>query len=227
MYNYLELVNSVNRRLNEVPLTNINFADAQGIHADIKSYVNESISRINIEQFEWPFNHVSVDLVLTPNQVKYPLPADVKTVAYDTFILKGDPTLNVESRKLSVLDYEEHLEKTLDWEINPAEHASVPKQVFRDRGLSFGVLPAPVEAYTIRYEYYRQPVDLSNWDDVPTVPENFKWVILEGALYNAYMFKGDLEAASTSNALFDRGLRDMRKLYINRYEYVRSPMLGG
>lgn len=227
MYNYLELVNSVARRLNEVELTNTNFGDARGFHADIKSYVSEAINRVNTEQFEWPFNHVTELLVLTPNQVKYPLPEDTKSVAYDTFILQGDSTLSVRTARLKILDYEEHLEKTPDWEVNPENHAGIPRYVFRPRDLSFGILPAPKEAYTLRYEYYRLPNTLMDWDDIPTIPERFKWVILEGALYYAYLFKGDLDAAAASDQKFVSGLKDMRKLYINRYEYVNSNVLGG
>lgn len=227
MYNFLDLVNGVAKRMNETPLTNTNFTTVRGFHSDIKSYINEVVTRINTEQWEWPFNHQYVNLTLTANQVKYPLPSDAKTVAYDTFVLKGDTSLNVRSAKLEVVDYEQHLEKTLDWELTPSTYAAVPRYVFRARDLSFGILPAPKEPYEIRYEYYTLPEPLENWDDVPTIPERFRWVILEGALYNAYMFKGDLEAASTSNALFDKGLKDMRKLYINRYEHVRSSVIGG
>lgn len=227
MYNFLGMVNDVAKRLNEVELTNVSFPSVRGFHSDIKSYVNESLNRINIEQYEWPFNHVTETLTLTPNQVKYPLPLDAKTVAYDTFVIKGDPLLNVRSSKLAVLDYEDHLEHTLDWELDPATHAAVPRHVFRGRDLSFGVVPAPREAYELRYEYYRLPDPLENWDDVPTIPERFRWVILGGALYSAYMFKGDIEAAATSNGLFGKGVADMRKLYINRYEYVRSTTIRG
>lgn len=226
MYNFLELTNNVAKRLNEVPLTSINFGDATGFHADIKSYINQTISRINMEEFEWPFNHVTVSLTLTPNQVKYPYPADAKTIAFDTFILKGDPVLNVKSRKLLVLDYEEHLEKSLDMEIRPDVYADYPTKVFRGRDLTFGVLPAPDQAYDIRYEYYRLPTDLEDWDDVPTIPEHYKWVIQEGAMYYAYMFRGDTEQAAVSNTMFTNALADMRKLYINRYEYARSTMIG-
>lgn len=227
LYNFLELTNNVARRLNEVPLTSTNFGDASGFHADIKSYINQTINRINMEEFEWPFNHTTVTLTLTPNQVKYPYPTDAKTVAFDSFILKGDTTLNVDSRKLEILDYEEHLQNSLDMEVRPEDYADYPKQVFRARDLTFGLLPAPDQAYEVRYEYYKLPVELSSWDDIPTIPEHFKWVIQEGAMYYAYMFRGDTEQAAVSNNMFIEGVKDMRRLYINRYEYVRSSMIGG
>lgn len=46
-YNYLNLVNEINRRLNEVELTSSNFATASGFYANIKDSVNSSIRDIN------------------------------------------------------------------------------------------------------------------------------------------------------------------------------------
>lgn len=225
MYNYLELVNDVNRRLNEVPLTSSNFASASGFYADVKGYVNSAINRINREQFEWPFNHVTYTQVLTPNQSKYSYPSGVKSVAFDTFVLKGDSSLNVDSKRLRVLDYEQYLHEYADYEFNPDDHKDSPEFIVRNRDLSFTVAPPPDKAYEIRYEYYSFPTDLEDWDDVPTIPEQFKWVILEGAMYHAYMFRGGLEEASVSNQLFQAGLKDMRTLYINRTEYARSTVI--
>jgi hypothetical protein len=224
-YNYLELVNDVNRRLNEVPLTSSNFASAVGFYADVKGYVNSALNRINREEFEWPFNHTTYTQTLTVNQSKYSYRPDAKSVAFDTFRLKGSDALNVTSKKLRVMDYEEYLNTYSDYEFNPADYADSTQYVIRNRDLSFTLAPPPDQAYEVVYEYYRLPVDLSNWDDVPTVPEQFRWVILEGAMYHAYMFRGAIEEASVSNQLFQSGLKDMRKLYINRTEYARSTVI--
>ena len=53
-YNYLGLVNEVNRRLNEVELTSSNFASASGFYAQVKDSVNASIQEIDQEYPEWP-----------------------------------------------------------------------------------------------------------------------------------------------------------------------------
>ena len=224
-YNFLELVNDVNKRLNEVPLTSSNFASAAGYYADVKGYVNSALNRINREEFEWPFNHATRTETLVVDQIKYPYQADAKTVAFDTFLLKGDTSLNSSSRRLEIIDYEEYISKYADYEFNPADHHDMPQYVIRNRDLSFTIAPPPDQTYQIRYEYYRLPTDLSNWDDVPTVPEQFRWVILEGAMYHAYMFRGGVEEAAVSNQLFQSGIKDMTTLYINRYEYARSTII--
>lgn len=224
-YNYLELVNDVNRRLNEVPLTVFNFNLAGGYYSDAKNYVNSALNRINREEFEWPFNHVTYTQPLVVDQSKYAYQGDTKSVAFDTFRLKGSEALGVTSRRLRIMDYEDYLNRFPDYEFNPVEHHNAPEFVIRNRDLSFTIAPPPDKAYEVLYEYYRLPVNLENWSDVPTVPEQFRWVILEGAMYHAYMFRGGVEEAAISNQLFQAGLKDMRKIYINRTEYARSTVI--
>ena len=225
-YNFLGLVNDVAARLNEVQLTSSNFANSVGVYTDIKASVNGALNRINREEFEWPFNHVKRTELLVPNQIEYPFEADLKSLALDTFRLKGEEVLNVRSRRLKVLDYEEYLDKYPDMEFNPEDYADTPKQVYRGRNLFFGIVPPPDQAYSVVYEYYRNPMNLELFSDVPTIPEQFRWVILEGALYHSYLFRGGEFEATASNNLFQRGIADMRKIYINRTEYARSTVIN-
>ena len=57
-YNFLGLVNEVNRRLNEVELTSVNFASAGGFYNTAKDSVNSALRHINHEESNWPWNHV-------------------------------------------------------------------------------------------------------------------------------------------------------------------------
>lgn len=222
---FLSLVNDVNNRLNEVPLTSSNFANASGVYADNKNHVNNALNRINREEFEWPFNHVTKTQVLTIEQSDYPYEPDAKSIAFDTFRLRGDSSLNILSRQLPPMDYEEVLHKYTDYEFNPADYSGKPTNVCRNRNMSYKILPPPDGEYTIRYEYYKLPVDMVNWDDVPTIPEHFRWVIVEGAMYFAYLFRGGVEEAAVAENLFEKGIKDMRKIFINRTEYARSTII--
>ena len=73
-YNYLNLVNDINRRLNEVELSNTTFASATGFYSFAKDSVNASIRHINQEEFEWPWNHVEEIEVLSVGEVRYSVP---------------------------------------------------------------------------------------------------------------------------------------------------------
>lgn len=220
-YNFLSLVNDVNRRLNEVELNATNFVNAIGYYAQAKDAVNSAIRHINFDQFEWPFNHVTQEEPLAAGVTRYQFPTDLKSVDMDTFRIKASTTFNNTTQKLNILSYEEYLDKYVDQEYNTQAN-DMPRYVFKTPDMGYGVTPAPKEAYEIVYEYYRVPVDLIEALDVPTVPEVFRHVINDGAMYYAYMFRSDLEASQLSLQKFQQGIKDMRTIYINRYDYARS-----
>lgn len=224
-YNFLGLVNDVNRRLNEVELTTANFDAAIGYYSQAKDAVNSAIRHINYEQFEWPFNHVTQEDTLSAGVTRYQFPSDLKTPDMDTFRIKRSSTFNSNTSKLRILSYEEYLDKYVDQEYNSTDSRDLPTMVFRSPDMGYGVVPAPKEAYEIVYEYYRIPVDLISSTDVPTVPEVFRHVINDGAMYYAYMFRSDLDSAQISLQKFDQGIKNMRTVYINRYDYVRSTFI--
>lgn len=225
-YNYLGLVNDVNRRLNEVELTSVTFPNALGFYSLAKDAVNSALNTINHQEFEWPFNHNTLEEVVTAGTNRYSLPAAAKTADWDTFRIKRDDTLSVETKKLTKISYEEYLERHLDDEYNTATSVrSIPKYVFRTPDNKYGLHPVPDKAYTVVFEYFSLPTQLDLYSDVPTVPEMFRHVIVDGAMYHAHMFRGDNESSQLSLQRFESGLKDMRVIYINRYDYIRSTVV--
>ena len=223
-YNFLGLVNDVNRRLNEVELTSANFTGAIGFYAQVKDAVNTSINTINHQEFQWPFNHVTEEVTLTTGTNRYSFPDNCKEVDFDSFRIKRDNSLNVVSKKLSIISYEEYLEKFVDDEYNTSNTSirAIPTRVFKSPSGGFGIHPVPDKDYTLVYEYYSLQTPLSAATDVPTIPEMFRHVIVNGAMNHAYMFRGDNESAQLSLQQFNQGLKDMRGIYINRYNYLRD-----
>lgn len=224
-YNFLELVNDVNKKLNEVTLTSVNFADAGGFYSDVKNAVNNAIRKINTQEFNWPFNHVTKNLTLTPEVVRYDYEADAKSVSFNTFRIRGSDVLSCNTTGLFPIDYEEYLEKFSDMEYRPSNYKSIPRNVFRTPELQFGVFPPPDKAYVLDYEYYSLPTPLELWNDVPTIPQMFRYVIFDGAMIEGYLFRGDKEASVLSAQNFKTGIDDMRKVLINRIEYARSTQI--
>lgn len=222
-YDFIGLVNDVNRRLNEVELTTTNFATAQGYYNLTKDAVNASIRHINQEEYEWPWNHVEAMEVLTPGEVRYSMPYDAKTVNMHSFRIKRDDSLNVETKKLKLLNYEEYLDKYADFEYNSSTGIrTTPRYVVRAPSRELLFVPAPDQSYEVVYEYYTTGVDMVKAADVPTVPEQYRHVIVDGAMYYAYVFRGDIQAANISQSKFTDGIKYMRSLNINRTEYIRD-----
>lgn len=225
-YNFLGLVNEVNRRLNEVELSSSNFATATGFYSAAKDAVNSSIRHINHEEFNWPWNHVEEEDRLSAGVTRYGYPYDAKTIDMDTFRIKRDATLNTNTVKLKTLDYKEYLDKYLDYEYNSnTDMRSTPRYVVRAPSQEFILVPTPDKDYELVYEYYRNPVDLELYDDVPNIPVEFRHIIVDGAMFYAYQFRSDTQASQISQAKFQEGIKYMRTLYINQYDYVRSTVI--
>ena len=220
-YNYITLVNEVQRRLNEVELSTANFDTSRGFHALSKDAINSSIRHINQEEFEWPWNHVEASEVLLANEARYSYPYDAKTINMNTFRIKRDADLNVDTIKLKILSYEEYLDKYADMEYN-SNLSSTPRYVVRTPSRELMFIPTPDKAYEVIYEYFTSSYDLQKADDVPTIPEQYRHVIVDGAMYYAYVFRGDMQSANATVSKFEQGLKNMRSLNINRTNYLRD-----
>ena len=216
-YNFLGLVNDVCRRLNEEPLITSNFSGATGFYSATKEFVNSAIRDINQLEYNWPFNHTSTELELEAGVNKYNMPAEAKVVDFDSFRLVKDTVLNVSPRKLKQIQYNDYLTNWINEEYKDADQGSLPQYVFMTQGAEFGVVPMPNEDYTIEFEYFVFPADLVAGTDVPSIPERFRHVIVEGAMYYAYMFRDNPQSAQLARANFEDKLKAMRSILTNEY----------
>jgi len=222
-YNFLELVNQVNRRFNEVELTSASFATAKGFYGSAKDSVNAAIRDVTQSHFEWTFNHANKEETLVAGTTRYAIPNSTSSIDYNSFRIKKDDALGNATTKLNVLTYEEYLKRFVDQEYTTDTGTrGLPLYVIQAPSEEYLVSPAPDQAYTLVFEYYTIPTDLSLYSDVPTIPERFKHVIIDGAMYHAYMFRGNEQSAAISKQKFDEGIKRMRTILINRYTYMSS-----
>jgi len=225
-YNFLDLTNEVNRSLNEVELTSANFSTATGFYARVKDAINTAIRDINHTHYEWPFNHILAEETLSAGTIRYAYPTDANTIDYDSFRIKEDATLGNRTVKLSSISYEDYLDRYIDHEYTvDTNKRALPTFVFQTPSLEYGIVPAPDQAYELLYEYYRIPVDLESYDDVPDIAERFRHVIADGAMFYTYMFRGNEQSAGISKQKYEEGIKRMRSMLVNRYGYVRSGMI--
>jgi hypothetical protein len=217
-YNFLSLVNDVNDEFNEIRLTEANFDDVDGYYAHTKRAVNAALKRINQTSFEWPFNHVTQEDPLVAGQTRYSYPMDAKSVNFDSFRVKDRGKLY----RLTMGDYEEYLDKYVDADINGLNHTGTPSKVYRSPDLGFVLYPAPRADMELVYEYYSLPIDLVLPTDTPYIPEQFRHIIVNGAVAYVYKFRGDVEGHLSQLNEFKQQIKEMRTIYQNRYEEVRS-----
>lgn len=222
-YDFLGLTNDICRRLNETELTSVNFATATGVYSQLKDSVNAAIRDINQSHFTWPFNHNYDTITLTAGQMRYPLPTNAKYVDFDTVRLERSTTPLVQNaRKLDQLSYDEYVSRYIDDEYKPASQGSAPEYVVRAQDTDIIFAPIPNDAYSVKYEYYMYPADLVIDVDVPTIPFRYRHVIIDGAMYYAYMFRDNLESARVSFQKFESGMKRMRTQSVNENVYARA-----
>jgi len=224
-YTYLDITNEVLARLNEVSLTSSNFGSARGFQIQCKNAVNDAINYINHREFNWPFNHATQTEVLVAGQTRYTIPTTAKTVDYDTFRLVKDASLGSTGGALSRLDYKEYLDKYVDQEDDTTTQGGRPLWVVRTPDNNYLLCPYPDKAYTLKYEYYDQPVSLTAAADVPSIPSAYRQVISDGATAYAYQYRGELDQYSANWARFQDGISNIRSILTNRYPYVRSTVV--
>jgi len=98
----------------------------------------------------------------------------------------------------------------------------IPSLVFRTPDNNFGLYPYPNKGYELVYEYFDRPTILVASTDVPTIPEQFRQVIVDGATAYSYQYRGEAQQYGLNFARFEEGIKQMQTLLLNRADYIRS-----
>lgn len=221
-YDYLSITNEVLSRMNEVELTTSNFATSRGFQTQCKNAVNDAINYIFQREFSWSFSHAEQSQLLVANQTRYTIGASLYHIDYDTFRIEKDNTLGVAGVTLKEIDYKEYVDKFIDQE-STSNVGGAPIYVFRTPDNNYGLYPYPDKAYTLKFDAYEKPTALSAATDVPTIPEQFRQVIVDGATAYGYQYRGEAQQYGINFARFEEGIKHMQSLFINRnFSYLRS-----
>lgn len=216
---YLQLTNKLLRRLNEVELNSDTFDTCRGVHAMCKDAISDAVSQINAKTFEWPFNAYEHTQTLIPGTSEYGWPDNFKVVDWNSFQLQKDDTLNINNRHLPKINRDEWYRKYKDLDDDAgSDGRGKPQLIFPAHGNGFGVTPKPDEAYDIVYRYYITPTQLSAHDDTTTIPTEYEWVIIYGALAISNLFKEDMQGSAYTQDQFEKHIDSMRTLLVNRQQ---------
>ena len=220
---FLTLVNDTLRRLNEVELTSTDFATATGFRAQVKDAINSSIQEISQKEFEFPFNFTAGSLTLVVGQQEYSLPADFKIADWDSFRINFDSSNNFSARKLKLISYDTFLKRFFerDSEATTSDYDQ-PIYVYRTLDNKAAFTPRPDATYSVSFNYFAFASDLSASTDTMSVPDAFKHVVIDGALYHCFMFRDNTQQAAVVRQRFEDGVDRMRTLLINRFTDVRD-----
>src|SRR5210317_91977 len=102
------------------------------------------------------------------------------------------------------------------------DRGSVPEYVVRTPDNNYLLYPYPNKAYTIKFDYYTFPTDLSAFDDTTTIPDRFAPVITDGATAFVYQYRGETQQYQLNMQRFEQGIKNMQTLLVNKFSYLRS-----
>ena len=105
------------------------------------------------------------------------------------------------------------------------EGGGVPRQIVRGPDNNYILYPYPDKQYTLVFDYYTFPSDLSAHGDTTSIPDRFKPVIVDGATAYVYMYRGEQGNYQLNFERFEQGIKNMQTLLINKYDYVRSSVI--
>ena len=105
------------------------------------------------------------------------------------------------------------------------EDGGVPRSIIRTPDNNYLLHPYPDKAYTLLFDFYTFPSNLSAHGDTTSIPERFAPVIVDGASAFVYQYRGEMQQYQLNFTRFEQGIKNMQSLLINKFEYVRSTVV--
>jgi len=105
------------------------------------------------------------------------------------------------------------------------EQGGVPQYVSRTPDNNFLLYPFPTKGFTLKYDFFSFPTDMSVATDTTTIPDRFAAVIIDGATAFVYQYRGETAQYQLNFQRFEQGIKNMQTLLVNRFEYVRSTFI--
>ena len=105
------------------------------------------------------------------------------------------------------------------------DNGGIPRNIVRTPDNNYLLYPFPDKEYTLTFDYYTFPDDLSAHGDITTIPDRFAPVVIDGATAFVYQYRGEMQQYQLNFARFEQGIKNMQSLLINKYEYVRSTVV--
>ena len=133
---------------------------------------------------------------------------------------------NIHPKSLKYLNEDEWRQRvaSTDKHQNP-DHYSEPDHVYKTNSsataLTFGVSPVPDKSsYSVEFDYYTTPTDLSASGDTPSLPTRYHDLIVKRASYYTLLTRSDPQLAQIYLQEYSFGLQRMRTDLLNRKNYM-------
>ena len=102
------------------------------------------------------------------------------------------------------------------------DEGGIPRYVVRSPDNNYLFYPFPTKSYSVKFDYYTFPTDLSAETDTTSIPTRFDAIIVDGATAFVYQYRGETAQYQLNFARFEQGIKNMQTLLVNKFEYLRS-----
>ena len=155
------------------------------------------------------------------------------TTTYITFSQLVDTQVDIinvivtedsQPKKLKYLSYDEFQEgyKQRDTQTD-IDRLDEPVFVYSTKDDKYGLSPVPDKStYTVSYEYWKFPTDLSSDTDTSDIPSRFEHIVITRAKYYVSILRSDKQTAAVSLQEYNDTIKRMRVELVNRKEYLRA-----
>jgi hypothetical protein len=221
---YLQLTNRVLNTLNETLLTESTFGTtSDGFANFVKEAINQAIFDVHTQvDVYWPFAWHKTTFNTTIGETEYTPISGATSIQWTSFRIIGDGT-SITSSKLKEIDYQVYAENQLskDEDLETGNYAK-PKTVIRSPNNSIIISTCPDSVYEVEYQYYSIPTALSVYSSTTNIPDEFTQIIIDKALYFAYMFRDNLELAQLQQDRYERNVTKMRMILIPQFKSITN-----
>lgn len=162
-------------------------------------------------------------VVTAPNTATFTFPVPLTTPATDTSSITQFVS-PVSTFKLPWIDYDAYREEgylNTDGEAYAPGYYGPPRIVARRKDNNFLFSPKPDRVYTIPFDYYTTQTLMTTWSDTSVIPDIWREVIVNGAMYYAYKFRDNTEEATAQQKDFENSLNTMRRILIPQPGFMR------
>ena len=98
----------------------------------------------------------------------------------------------------------------------------IPRYIVRTADNNYLLYPFPDKQFSIKFDYYTYPSDMSDHDDTTSIPTRFDPVIVDGATAFVYQYRGETQQYQLNFSRFEQGIKNMQTLLVNKFDYLRS-----
>lgn len=230
MTTYIQLVNKLLRKVNEVEVSEAGFNDAIGVTAAAKDCIIDALDTIYNAKYKWPWMLRNQAYTLATNSSIIPIPSDYASIDWDSFVILPDPSNNFIGQWLKPINQEEYWKYHFIDDQNKINQSGgnptgdYPRYIVTGLSGNSGtiqqssVTPPNIIGHnlTIAFRYFRKPTRPVNANDVIDLPDDYQYVLYARALYYMYVFYDNTDRAAAMDADFKNVFNDMVNNLLSR-----------